>query len=324
MCRHPGLAKSSLQLLTYLPTRVKIRFMSSPSPQPVSPSAHTPGLVTLDRLYNMPRIAVAAGVGIALSAGVLVLAGQPVAGAIVAGIGAACLGGWMAISFQQIISGVYKAAKVSVRQVDDLVVEVERLEAETEEVRHEASHHQKEALHLRHELDVERGRVARLERFDQLTGLPNRTELLSQSAQELARAERHRWPVSALLIDIDRFREVNARYGEDVGDQVLAQVAERLSETRRCTDVLGRLGGEEFVLLAPDTRSGQGAILARRIRDALRERPIEVDGQEITVTLSIGISESPNGKGNLKALLTQADHALYEAKRDGRDRAVVR
>ena len=156
---------------------------------------------------------------------------------------------------------------------------------------------------------------------DPLTGLLNRRGFERAFARELERARRSRQTLSVLVADIDHFKQVNDRFGHDTGDQVLRRFSGALARTARLGDVVGRLGGEEFVLVAPATDVDGSYALAERIREALRA---ELEGEPYAVTLSVGIAVFPRHGRSARELLEAADQALYYgAKRMGRDCAVV-
>ncbi|MDE1146620.1 MAG: PleD family two-component system response regulator [Azospirillaceae bacterium] len=164
---------------------------------------------------------------------------------------------------------------------------------------------------------------------DSLTGLFNRRYLSAHLPRLLDRGGDNHKPVAALLFDIDHFKVVNDTYGHGVGDEVLKEVALRASRNLRNFDLVARLGGEEFVVVMPDTDLAAGVLVAERLRRRIAETPFPVtaDVGEITVTISVGVavatgapdSRTETGDG----LLRRADMALYEAKRAGRNRVVT-
>jgi diguanylate cyclase (GGDEF)-like protein len=163
---------------------------------------------------------------------------------------------------------------------------------------------------------------------DVLTGLPNRRYAIGRLEQELAVAARSSRPLSLLMLDIDHFKGVNDRYGHAAGDAVLVEVAQRLRRAARQTDVVCRIGGEEFVLIAPDTDAHRAAQVAERLREVVAAQPCLLpQGLGLTITLSAGVAQlAPRAAarpGALDALFARADDALYQAKRAGRDRVVV-
>ena len=162
------------------------------------------------------------------------------------------------------------------------------------------------------------GLVERQALVDGLTGLANRRAASDQLHAEAARSERLETPLSVVLADLDEFKEVNDVHGHAVGDEVLRVVAEVLRETLRESDVAGRWGGEEFLLLLPGADEEGAAQLAERVRVALTARSIpSVPG--LRVTASFGVAEY-DGETNPEQLLEAADGALYRAKRAGKDR----
>jgi two-component system cell cycle response regulator len=167
------------------------------------------------------------------------------------------------------------------------------------------------------QLTSENQRIEGLVMFDELTGLRNRRATLLELDTMIATARRHERPLAALMIDIDRFKAINDTHGHRAGDEVLRKVGARLSARLRHGDVGGRLGGDELLVLLPETDGAGAAILADSIRTAVAERPI----QRIPVTVSIGAAAWEGEPAEL--LIERADQALYAAKAAGRDRAVA-
>lgn len=161
----------------------------------------------------------------------------------------------------------------------------------------------------------------RLANSDGLTGLQNRRRTTERLEAEIARARRYGTKLSLLLCDVDHFKQVNDQFGHNVGDEVLVRVAATLSETLRQVDLVGRWGGEEFLVLLPDT-DGEGArVVAERLRKAVESLP-PFPGGPSKVTSSIGIA-SYNGEDNSAVFVDRADQALYRAKKAGRNRCEV-
>jgi len=160
--------------------------------------------------------------------------------------------------------------------------------------------------------------LKRLATTDTLTGSANRRQFLDLAARELSRARRFGSLVSALIFDIDHFKSVNDTFGHQAGDQVLQAVAEAARSTLREVDVFGRLGGEEFAGILPQTGLSQAAAVAERLRLRVRAADHGVPGLG-PVTVSVGVAELVPGDG-VDDLLAAADQALYRAKREGRDR----
>ena len=153
----------------------------------------------------------------------------------------------------------------------------------------------------------------------------NRRYLQKRLNEEIARSRRYNHPLSCLFIDADHFKQVNDRYGHGAGDLVLREIALRVSECLRASDVATRFGGEEFALLLPQTDAKEAFKIAERIRLRIAQHPVTLaQGAELSITVSIGISELENGEREDpgKSLLSDADAALYQAKRRGRNRTV--
>lgn len=156
---------------------------------------------------------------------------------------------------------------------------------------------------------------------DELTGLFNRRAILQKGISEWQRARRFERPLSCLMFDIDHFKRINDTYGHETGDQVLREVARAIKDSLRQSDSLGRLGGEEFLLIAPETEPGKAESLAERIRRNVAGMHFaNMAGQ--SVTLSIGVAQSL-GERSLEELIREADGALYTAKHEGRNQVVM-
>jgi len=161
--------------------------------------------------------------------------------------------------------------------------------------------------------------VQHLAFHDALTGLPNRQLFLDRLAHALKEAARNEHPLAVFFLDLDRFKVINDSLGHSVGDRLLQMVAERMTGTLRKHDTVTRQGGDEFTLLAPDVKGADDAILiARKVKGALA-KPFLIDGRELFVTTSIGISLYPADGEDAETLLRHADLAMYGAKARGRD-----
>lgn len=160
---------------------------------------------------------------------------------------------------------------------------------------------------------------------DGLTGLNNRRYLDNHLKTLFNRAAARGRPLSVCITDIDRFKLVNDTYGHDVGDEVLKEFARRIRSTVRGADLACRFGGEEFVVVMPDTDAVSAGAIAERLRRVIEESPFSLPGQELalTVTASLGIATNMTGVDTPEQLLKQADRALYEAKNQGRNRVVA-
>ncbi|MBN1320103.1 MAG: diguanylate cyclase [Thermoleophilia bacterium] len=156
---------------------------------------------------------------------------------------------------------------------------------------------------------------------DPLTHIMNRRAILGRLTEEMARAPRQGLPLSIGVMDIDHFKLVNDRYGHAGGDSVLQTVVERSLRALRAYDALGRIGGEEFLIVMPGVGARDASVVLERIRHSVRQTNVEVQGAEITVTVSVG--GAVNGGETPEELLHLADEALYRAKGEGRDRVVI-
>jgi diguanylate cyclase (GGDEF)-like protein len=155
---------------------------------------------------------------------------------------------------------------------------------------------------------------------DPLTGIWSRAAIHAYLAQQLSKARREGSSVSALLIDLDHFKHINDSHGHATGDGVLREVAQRMRRTLRSYDGLGRVGGEEFLVVLPNSDLAGGLAVAERIRRATAEAAVETPAGTVPVTCSIGVASGLGGETTADALVERADQALYRAKRAGRNR----
>ncbi len=159
----------------------------------------------------------------------------------------------------------------------------------------------------------------RMATIDTLTGLPNRQHFFSLAQRELARVARNRQPLAAFMIDVDFFKRINDTSGHASGDVMLRTLAGRIAECVRGTDICGRLGGEEFAVLLPDTDQMTAIMVAERLRKRVSAAPVDLGaGAECKATVSIGVAVFREDD-DLDRLLSRADEALYTAKNGGRD-----
>jgi diguanylate cyclase (GGDEF)-like protein len=179
-------------------------------------------------------------------------------------------------------------------------------------------------LRAKEELQRANEQLARLANTDALTGLNNRRLFLQRLGEEAARARRHRQPLSVLMLDMDYFKRINDTYGHGVGDQVLVAAAGAINAVKRESDIVGRIGGEEFGLILPATDLEGARIMAERLRSSIgTQRHLTDDGLEFAVTASLGVANFASGVRDESELLSLADAALYYAKELGRDRVCV-
>ena len=163
--------------------------------------------------------------------------------------------------------------------------------------------------------------LERLASHDGLTGLCNRSEFMRRADHELLRAIRHRYSTAFLLLDLDHFKRVNDHYGHPTGDAVLRHVAHLLSSGVRVSDVVGRLGGEEFIVLLPHTDQEAALQCAEKLRLRVQSHPLETAAGPLPITVSIGVVEvPPRSRADVAAAYAAIDRALYRAKSAGRNR----
>lgn len=172
------------------------------------------------------------------------------------------------------------------------------------------------------QLQVANAELAWMASTDSLTGASNRRHFLQDVELEIGRAKRNGLPVSLLVLDIDHFKLVNDEHGHQAGDNVLKTLVETIMRILRPHDVIGRVGGEEFMVLLPDTPHEAAAALAERIRSTAEGMSIQLEDRTLTVTVSIGVAEFGLDGESQDAVFKVADDRLYRAKHEGRNRIV--
>lgn len=172
------------------------------------------------------------------------------------------------------------------------------------------------------ELEKKLSDMSKLAHEDSLTGLLNRRGFDSVMTRELARARRQQSPLSLALLDIDDFKRINDRHGHAVGDMALQHFARVIAGALRKTDTLARLGGEEFVIVLPDTPLQHAHDTLARIQRTLVDNPLKSGKKKIGLTFSAGLTHF-DGRQDLAALIDAADAGMYEAKNSGKDRILV-
>jgi diguanylate cyclase (GGDEF)-like protein len=161
--------------------------------------------------------------------------------------------------------------------------------------------------------------LEKLATTDSMTSLYNRRHFLALAEAEWSRFQRYQRPLSMLMIDIDHFKSVNDRYGHAIGDQAIISVAAACQHNKRNSDVVGRLGGEEFAVLLPETDQAQAEVVAERIRASIAGHVLSVHDVQFALTVSVGIAAATASMSGTDALLRAADSALYQAKSEGRN-----
>src|SRR5690606_11970402 len=158
---------------------------------------------------------------------------------------------------------------------------------------------------------------------DGMTGLLNKRALITEAERRLKVAARFKKPLSVLVTDIDHFKQVNDTYGHDVGDVVIKGMGEVLKRIKRDTDIVGRFGGEEFVIVCEHTDEAGAKNLAERIRRELEATTFQTELGPLSVTASIGVATFPMAGNDYAQLFKATDEALYVAKRSGRNQVVT-
>jgi diguanylate cyclase len=174
-------------------------------------------------------------------------------------------------------------------------------------------------LQLWHDAEAARREIAALASRDDLTGAYNRRHFLAQAEREWARSRRYNMAAAMLMIDVDHFKAVNDRHGHLAGDLMLRSIAQAMRDTLRQADLLGRFGGEEFVVYLPHADTLGALDAAERIRDKVAQLALEWRGASIRATVSIGVVSLDATHESLTELLADADAALYAAKDAGRN-----
>jgi len=179
-------------------------------------------------------------------------------------------------------------------------------------------------IHLSQQLDTAEGQMSSMAAEDFLTKTLNRRHFMKVAEMELDRAKRYKHPMTLMIIDADNFKVINDTHGHAVGDEVLRKLADICKASLRKSDILGRYGGEEFVILLPETPKKWGKIVAERIRESLQNASIKTSTNATVVfTVSIGLSGSDKEFISLNKLMSAADKALYLAKKQGRNRVAI-
>lgn len=173
----------------------------------------------------------------------------------------------------------------------------------------------------RHQYELQ-GDLQQQATTDALTGLANRRVFEDRLGKELARSKRHGDPLSVVLGDLDHFKRINDSFGHEVGDKLLRQISEIIRGALRKEDLAVRWGGEEFLLMLPATDLDSAHEVAERIRSQIAAAPIPCDGQDVPVTISLGVAQLADDE-TIRELIRRADDAMYRAKSEGRNRVCI-
>ncbi len=173
------------------------------------------------------------------------------------------------------------------------------------------------------ELEKAYEEMKRLANTDPLTGIANRRYLFEFASKELERSKRYENPFSLLIIDLDYFKKINDTYGHDIGDKILQITVNTINTCLRKVDCLGRFGGEEFVVILPETESMGALNAAERIRTAIATQSLQVEQETIKITVSIGVATYTPTDETVDSIIKRADTFLYKAKQGGRNRVMA-
>jgi diguanylate cyclase (GGDEF)-like protein len=228
---------------------------------------------------------------------------------------------WRADELQQILRNAARTFSLE-RSHDQLHEELRRLNLDLEE---RVRRRTQELEETNHQLQQKNWMLEKLALTDPLTGLPNRRAIEHLVRTEIRRRSRYPSPLALGLIDVDNFKEVNSRYLLPGGDQVLIGLARSFVSSLRTVDTIGRIGGEEFLLLAPETNLEGAATLGERIRSAVDTSEYHYKDAKIHVTVSVGFAVALTGvPADFEAIKYAASVAMDEAKNKGRNRCVIR
>lgn len=157
---------------------------------------------------------------------------------------------------------------------------------------------------------------------DSLTGINNRRSFYEIAEIEFRRCHRNKHPIALLLLDLDFFKQVNDHFGHAAGDRVLQSFASTIKGLLRSYDIFGRIGGEEFSILLPDTNHSEALLIAERIREKIEQMTVEFEGHIISITASLGLSADCPNIVSLESFINDADKKLYQAKSNGRNQVI--
>ena len=186
---------------------------------------------------------------------------------------------------------------------------------------------QKKLFDANSEVESQKEKLYKLSVTDYLTGSYNRRFILETLEIEFMKSKRYSFSLSCILLDIDNFKSINDRYGHQVGDFTLKTIAEMIQETIREVDIFGRYGGEEFLVILPNTKVHDAATVAEKIRKTIAQLRFDTGNEEVgsfSLTLSLGVSDiQSNNPGTVEELLCNTDKALYEAKNNNKNKYVI-
>lgn len=222
------------------------------------------------------------------------------------------------------LSNEYMAFIVEHIETQNTLLElVDKLNRQVRLFQVESEHSKKIARNKQIELESVIAQANEVAQTDALTILLNRRAIIRELQDEVLRAERYGTMLSVSILDVDHFKVINDTYGHTIGDEVLRLVAEGLRDGIRSPDIVGRYGGEEFIIILPNSDANAASEQAARLCKQINESPLQAKGYAIQVTFSIGVAQLRHGKDTWDILLNRADTAMYEAKNRGRNCWVV-
>ena len=204
---------------------------------------------------------------------------------------------------------------------------IEQQKTETTRLFHTVAEKTMALNHAKEELEKELEKKEKLEKHlkhlastDPMTELLNRRSFFDICDRIMSRCIKNKQPLSCLIIDIDYFKAINDTYGHDIGDKVIQAIAKLMHENVRTGDFIGRMGGEEFAVLMPNTDMQSAYQISDRLRENIAKYKMSVQGKSVSVTVSIGLASLKEGDKDIHTILKRSDTALYEAKESGRNR----
>jgi len=209
------------------------------------------------------------------------------------------------------IAELQKMSKSNIDSADDITQQLEALQARIKEAQAEVEHYKQRAVKLHMETLT-----------DTLTGMSNRRAVDKKLIEEFTRFQRYGHPCSLLICDLDEFKIINDTFGHSTGDTVLKKVAHIIKGSLRACDFVGRYGGEEFMVILPDTPADGATAAAEKLRMTVDDSDFFYDTEDVNVTISIGVSQF-NKDDDYGVVFDRADKALYEAKSKGRNKVVA-
>lgn len=205
----------------------------------------------------------------------------------------------------------------------DAEAAVEKLRKQVKLFQVESEVSKKLARNKQIEMEAVLAQANEVAHVDPLTFLPNRRTIVKDLQNEVMRAERYNSLFSISVLDLDNFKSINDTFGHPIGDEVLRQVAIQLRDSVRHPDVVGRYGGEEFLILLPNSDATAAAEQANRLCRQIRSKVVRAKEYDVQVTISIGIAQFRFGEDSWHSLLKRADNAMFKAKNNGRDRWLI-